>query len=249
MGGCPRAGRHRITREPPAGCAPGEDKNMNDMWALAISYAYVFSVVGVAELCHRRFGSSSYVTRKLVHAAVGTWVLPTLFLFEAWWWAVTPPLTFLAVNAVGLRSRAFRSIEGADPRNYGPLFFPVAFVIVLPLYWGDDLRFAAGAGILCMAWGDPAASAVGRALGRAHFGVMGSRRSLEGCAAMFLVSLVAAAFAAWILADLGAGELAAVAVSAAAAATAVEAISFWGADDLLVPLASSAAAVFAAGLV
>ncbi len=215
---------------------------MNDLWALLISYAYVLGVVGAAEVARRRFEVSSYVTRKLVHVAVGTWVLPTLFLFDSWIWAIAPPLTFLLVNAIAMKRRSFRSIEGVDPRNYGPLFFPIAFAAVLPLYWDDRLRFAAAAGILCMAWGDPIASAYGRAFGRRHYTIMGSTRSLEGSAAMFVASLVAAAFATSVTAGFAPAGVALVSLGAAAAATGAEAVSFWGADDLTIPLAASAVA-------
>lgn len=215
---------------------------MNDHWALLISYAYVALIVGAAEIAQRRFAISSYLTRKIVHAAVGTWVLPTLFLFDSWWWAIVPPLTFLAVNALAMRRGAFRSIEGSDPHNYGPLFFPVAFVLVLPLFWADHVKFAAGAGILCMAWGDPLASVVGKAFGRRRFRIMGATKSLEGSAMMLVASLAAAFFATHLLADFNLARLALVAGSAAVVATVAEAISFWGADDLAIPMAASAVA-------
>jgi phytol kinase len=216
---------------------------MNDSWALLISYAYVLAVLGAAEVARRRLGVTSYVTRKLVHVGVGTWVLPTVFLFHAWIWAVMPPITFLLVNAIAMRRGSFRSIEGSDPKNYGPLFFPLSFVIVLPLYWDVHLRYAAAAGILCMAWGDPVASAWGRAFGRRHYSIMGSTRSLEGSGAMFVASLVAAAFAVAVTGDFGPAGVALVSVCAAAAAALAEAVSFWGADDLTIPLVAAGVAV------
>lgn len=220
---------------------------MQDLIALLISYAYVVSVVGAAELAKRRFGVSVYVTRKCVHAAVGTWILPTLFLFESWGWAIVPPLTFLFVNALAMKKGLFQSIEGTDPHNYGPIFFPLAFVAVMPLFWAEGIRFAACVGVLCMAWGDPLASAAGRAIGKRRYRVFGSVRSLEGSAFMFVGSFVAAVCGGAALAGLSPGELGLMAVSAAGAATAVEAVSFAGSDDLTVPLAASAVASLFAG--
>lgn len=216
--------------------------------AVIISFCYVALVLGVNEIAHRWGGVSSFVTRKLVHAAVGTWVLPTLFLFESWRWAVVPPAVSLVINAVAMRRRSFKSIEGDDPSNLGPLFFPIAFMAVLPLFWDNGLKFAAGAGILCMAWGDPLASVFGREFGRRFFTVMGSRKSLEGSAVMFSASIVAAAFAIHILADFTGSALFILSVSAAIVAAAVEAVSFWGTDDLTVPLAVSATVAILAGL-
>jgi phytol kinase len=220
---------------------------MNDQWALLISYAYVLAVLGAAEIARRCFDVSAYLTRKLVHVGVGTWVLPTVFLFHSWIWAVLPPFTFLVVNAIAMKRGSFRSIEGNDPRNYGPVFFPVAFLIVLPLYWDVHLRFAAAAGILCMAWGDPVASAYGRAFGRRHYSIMGSTRSLEGSGAMFVASLLAAAFALSVTAGFGPGGVALVSVCTAAAAAMTEAVSFWGADDLTIPLVAAGVAALVGG--
>jgi len=221
---------------------------MNDLVALIISYGFVVLVVGMAEIAKRRGLLSSYVTRKFVHAAVGTWILPTLLLFESWHWAVVPPLTFLVVNALDMKTGLFRSIEGTDPNNYGPLFFPVAFVVVMPLFWAENLKFAACVGMLCMAWGDPMASAAGRAFGVRRYRILGSVRSLEGSAFMFVGSAAAALCGGLALGDFAPPTLAAMALSAAGAATAVEAVSFGGSDDLTVPVAASfVSALFVGG--
>jgi phytol kinase len=220
---------------------------MNDLWALVLSFVYVGFVLGINEIAHRWGGVSSFVTRKLVHAAVGTWVLPTLFLFETWRWAIVPPFVSLIVNAVAMKRRSFRSIEGDDPKNFGPLFFPLAFIILLPLCWESHLKFAAGAGILCMAWGDPLASVAGRAFGRRRYRVMGASRSLEGSVVMFCVSFLAAAFSIRLLSGFSSSGIFALAICAAVVAAAVEAASAWGSDDLTVPLAVSAALALIAG--
>jgi phytol kinase len=213
---------------------------MRDLIALCISYGFVIVVVGLAELAKRRSWVSSYVTRKLVHAAVGTWILPTMFLFDAWYWAVLPPLTFLVVNAVAMSKGLFPSIEGTDPHNYGPIFFPTAFIAVMPLFWAQNMKFAACVGILCMAWGDPLASATGRMFGRRRYRVLGSVRSLEGSAFMFAASFIAALCGGLALAHFAPARLAVMALAAALAATAAEAVSFGGSDDLTIALAASA---------
>jgi phytol kinase len=87
--------------------------------------------------------------------------------------------------------------------------------------------------------GDALVAVVGRRIGRRRYTVLGSTRSVEGSAAMFLASWVATSVALLLLGT--ADPLAALLVSAVTAfgAAAVEAASPWGIDNLTVPAASA----------
>ncbi|NIP25345.1 MAG: phosphatidate cytidylyltransferase, partial [Phycisphaerae bacterium] len=64
---------------------------MSDWTAIAISFMYVFAVLGIAEGL-RKLGHYSFdFTRKFVHVSVGMWAVGTIFLFQSRWLAVIPP--------------------------------------------------------------------------------------------------------------------------------------------------------------
>ncbi len=205
---------------------------MDDLGALLWSGAYVVAILSLAEVARRR-GVARTVTRKIVHIGIGTWVGPTYLLYDHRLWAVVPPLLFVAVNALSYRYGLIKSVEGEE-KNIGSLLYPLSVALALALFWEESLRPIGLAAILVMAWGDAAASLVGRRWGRHLYRVAGHPRSLEGSAAMFLVS-IAAIFAAFGWVSHLPPDLWMAAVVAAAGATLVEGVSLWGVDNFLVP--------------
>ncbi len=209
-----------------------------DLRGLLASGAFVVLVLGLAEALRRR-GMDSRDTRKVVHIAVGLWIVPTFLLFDTRIWAVAPPALFVVFNALSLRFRWLRSTEG-EPRSLGTVFYPFSVALLLFVAWGTVYAAAAAAAVWVMALGDAAASLVGRRWGRHLYHVRGHPRSWEGSAAMLVVSVMAivAAFAA--LGQPLPSTLWVAAAAAAVVATGFEAVSLWGMDNLLVPMASFA---------
>jgi phytol kinase len=239
----------------------------NDTLALLVSYVYVILVVAIAIFMRAR-GVSPETTRKFVHVAVGTWVIPTVILFRNPWMAMIPPASFIVVNLVSYRFKALPAIEEGE-RNPGTIYFPIAFVLAIVLFWpgilpagGTSLdpsfpfsRFGVAAAIMAMAWGDAAASLIGRRIGRRRFEVPGGgRKSVEGVVAFFVFAFLGLEVAAIALLMVpGAGGfppglsfMEAVAMAArfrilpialaAAGGALAEAITPLGLDNLTVPL-------------
>jgi len=249
----------------------------NDLLALVFSYAYVVLVVGVASLLRARGQLSPETSRKVVHVLVGTWIIPTVILFHNPWLAMLPPATFILVNVLSYRFRLIGAMEEGD-RNPGTIYFPLAFVLLIFLFWppGGALglvepsdaavdptfpfsKFSIAAGIMAMAWGDAAASIVGRRFGRTRFKVPGGEmKSVEGSLAFLVFALLGMQFAAVVLLmasgpngfppGLTLQEALSVAVrfrflpilSAALAGAVAEAFTPKGLDNLSVPLVSAA---------
>ena len=97
------------------------------------------------------------------------------------------------------------------------------------------------ASLMPMTWGDALAAVVGRRIGRRHYTVAGSTRSLEGSVVMFLASWVATLVPLMLLAmgPVNLGVAMGTAAVTALGATLVEAISPWGIDNLTVPAVSA----------
>ena len=102
-------------------------------------------------------------------------------------------------------------------------------------------REAAAAGIVIMALGDAAAGIIGRKYGRHPYTFLGAKKSVEGSAAMFIVSVPAACAALMIFgAEFKTAAITALVI--AALGTALEAAGRNGLDNLSVPTACSGAA-------
>ena len=214
-----------------------------DYTALLISYAYVFGVIGLAELLRRAGKRSVDFTRKFIHIGVGMWVVGTVLLFETWYLAMIPPLSFVAINALSYLRGSIKAMEVSDRANLGTIYFPISFAALIYYFWNQpDLMVAS---LMPMTWGDAMAAIVGQRYGHYRYSVRGRTRSLEGSIAMLLWSwvstwlallimpfLLGMPLANWLLALLNAGAVALV-------CTVVEALSPWGLDNLTVPAATA----------
>ena len=159
--------------------------------ALLLSYGYVGALLLGAELLRRGGKTSPDTARKIVHAGVGLWVVPTVFVFSDWRVAIVPPVTFVLTNYVIHRFRLLPALDD-DPANLGTVFFPISFATLLAVFFRpgalNDEAFVAVAGILTMALGDAAAAIFGKRYGTRRYTILGHSRTMEGSMAMFLVT-------------------------------------------------------------
>ena len=207
--------------------------------ALLASFAYVFAMIGIAEGLRKWRGYGVDFTRKFIHIAVGMWAYGTVLLFERRTFAIIPPLSFSVINGFSYWRGTFKAMETGEKENLGTIYFPISFAVLIWLFWDHPHLLVAS--LMPMTWGDALAAIVGRRIGQHRYTVLGSTRSLEGSAAMFLASLVAT-FVPLVL--MATGTVAPVIIVGAAAVTAlgatvVEAISPWGMDNLTVPAVSA----------
>lgn len=218
---------------------------MSDPIAVVFSFMYVAAVLGVAELIRRNLELKKDFTRKFVHIAIGTFIIPTFYVFDSLYFALVPPVAFIIVNLLSYRFKVFKAMEEEDGNNLGTMLFPISFSIVMIVFWemGPD-RVAAILGILVMAWGDASASIIGRNFGTHFYHVFRERKSIEGSVAMFVSSYIALILmlTIWGHPRLDIIEMTVIAVVVSIFGTFLEAISVRGFDNLIVPVLSSGAA-------
>ncbi|MCS6848665.1 MAG: phosphatidate cytidylyltransferase [Anaerolineae bacterium] len=214
---------------------------MNNWLAVVISFIYVFAVLGIAEALRRALRLPVEFTRKVVHIAVGMWAWGTAALFTDKWFAIIPPVAFVALNYLSYRRALFTAMETGDKSNLGTVYFPIAFAAVILLFFDVSKPFMVAA-LMPMTWGDAFAAIIGKRYGRRHYALLDarSRRSVEGSAAMFAFSFLSVAVTLLVF---GApfGTAMVFALVMALLATLAEAISPAGLDNLLVPASSALA--------
>jgi phytol kinase len=216
----------------------------SDWRALIISYIYVFTVIGVGEGLRKWLGQakpgtySTEFTRKLIHISVGMWAFGTVLLFQRWYFAIIPPLSFVLLNYTSYRGEIFKSVETGEKGNLGTVYFPISFTVIICLFWERPNLLVAS--LMPMTWGDALAAILGRRYGRRKYSVLGFTRSVEGSLAMFFFSWLSTFSALLLLPPLSWQTSLLYSLSGAVFATLVEALSPWHIDNLTVPLFSAA---------
>ena len=218
---------------------------MSDPLAVVFSFLYVIAVVGVAELVRHNLDLKKDFTRKFVHVAIGTFIIPTFLIFDSLYYALVPPVAFIIVNVLSYKFKILKAIEEDDGNNLGTMLFPISFCIVMIVFWNaGPARVAGVLGILVMAWGDSAASIFGRNFGTHFYHVFRERKSFEGSIAMFMASYIAliVTLGLWGHVRLDYTEIAITAAVVSIFGTFLEAISVRGFDNFIVPVLSSGCA-------
>lgn len=209
---------------------------MTDFLAVLISFAFVFAILGIAEGLRKALRLDAEFTRKVVHIGVGMWAWGTVALFQDKWFASIPPAAFIVLNTISYRRGLFAAMESKDRSNLGTIYFPVAFVAIILLFW-DTHKMLIPLLLMPMTWGDALAAVVGRRFGKHTYTIFRATRSIEGSAVMFSISLLSV-FAAGLVIGLPVASAITLALLSASLCTITEALSPWGLDNLIVPATS-----------
>lgn len=214
-----------------------------DYTALIIAYAYVFGILGLAEVLRLVGRRPPESTRKFIHVGVGLWIVGTALLFETWYLAILPPATFVVINAFSYLRGSIKAMEVGERGNLGTIFFPISFAAMVYYFWSQPVLMVAS--MMPLTWGDAMAAIIGERYGHYRYTVGGRTRSLEGSIAMLFWSWISTSLALfimpyladkppinWMLALIYGGAVAVV-------CTLVEALSPWGIDNLTIPAAAA----------
>mgnify|MGYP006287391713 CR=1 FL=1 len=213
---------------------------MQNWLGIAVSFIYVFGILGIAQLLLYFQLASPPVSRKLVHIGVAHWWLLAIPFFDSVAYALVGPVAFTVLNAISLRRHLFPAMEAprqpGKPVNLGTIYFPVSLtILVLVTFLTEMPTWVGGLGILVLGWGDGMAAVVGMAAGRIRYTVFRQRKSLIGSATMFGVSFGVVLLYSYVQLPLNAGMLLLSAAATAAVATATEAATPLGMDNLSIP--------------
>lgn len=207
--------------------------------------AWLAVVGGVAEGLRRTARLNTEITRKIVHIGAGHVILLAWWLHIPAWMSIAASVMFSGVALLSYRLPILPGINGVGRNSLGTFFYAVSIGVLTAVFWPLELPQYAAIGILVMTWGDGLAALIGQNFGRHPYKVFGNQKSWEGSLTMSLASFLVC----WLVLGFTAGFTASVwgtALVVAIAATLLETLSFYGLDNLTVPLGS---AVLAYGLI
>jgi len=212
---------------------------------IGLVIAWLGLVGGIAEGLRRTTALGTEITRKIVHIGAGQVILLAWWLHTPTWMGITASVIFSGVALLSYQLPILPGINGVGRHSLGTFFYAISIGLLTAAFWPLGLSQYAALGILVMTWGDGLAALVGQNFGRHPYKILGSQKSLEGSLTMALASFIVSA----LVLGLATGWTLAVGMTAAVvaiAATLLETLSFYGLDNLTVPLGS---AVLAYGLI
>lgn len=209
-----------------------------------------FLILG--ELLTRKLSVKPLIVRKVVHLSMGV----LMFFIPSWFgsnfYPVVASLFFILLGFFSMKTGVLKSLQGEPVLNedgkeivsYGPVCFPLVFLLQLLFLWGEHV-WIVQISMLVLGIGDALAALVGTAVGKGHpEELTRSPKTLEGSLAMFLSSLLILSVCLFFFQGNFNGGLAgqplwmimALALLLALLATAVEALLSYGFDNLFIPV-------------
>jgi phytol kinase len=212
---------------------------MNNLIGFLIALVYIIAIIVLAEGLRRWRGYGIGFTRKVIHVGAGmlSWFVP--LLFDSPWPVVLGCMAFAVVDLLDHRFGFISSMASSDQSNLGTVYFPLAFAVVLLIFWETPPLMVAA--IMPLTWGDGLAPVVGRAYGSTTYVIFGHKRSLQGSATFFLAGGLFTWLALWMIPGspvITPSEAIAPTLLIMAATTVTEAVSPWGLDNLTITAAA-----------
>lgn len=205
---------------------------------IAVVLLWLTAVVGTALAVRRRWNSQREWSRKVVHIGTGPVVL------WAWTFGIGRELAIAAAALVTLatalnhRFRLLPAVEDVGRQSYGTIAYGASITILLALFWPLQ-PLSVAAGVMVMAIGDGLAGLVGPQLISPRWSLFGQTKSLAGTSCMAAASfLTLIALRGLAMANGQAAPASSALLLIALVATALEQCSWFGVDNLTVPLAS-----------
>lgn len=157
----------------------------------ALTFAWVFIILGVTTILKKTHDMTDELSRKIVHIGVSFAWIPMYLCFGATWHLLVPPFFFVVLNYISYKKNIFSAMERSDDSkaSLGTVYYPIS-MMVLSLLSIVDARFIIpyGVGMFCMAFGDGLAPIFGAA-DKGNIRFCGGRRSLYGSLSVFFACL------------------------------------------------------------
>ena len=164
---------------------------MRNIYGLVLSIVYIGLVIGISGLFSK---ASKEASRKFIHIMLSNWWIIAMIFFDNVIVASILPAVFIVINYVSYKYDIIRAMErddGEEEQTLGTVFYAVSLLVVSIITFGFLKNPMIGlVGILVMGYGDGFAAIAGKSIKSKEFNVFGSKKSVAGCATMFVISLI-----------------------------------------------------------
>jgi uncharacterized protein (TIGR00297 family) len=181
-------------------------------------------------------------TRKFVHVSVGLLIFWAPWIFTSAVPALVLAALFVVMNLIAVRLGLFKSIHGTTRSTYGTVYYPLAFLILILLFWRTQPMILSLA-MIVLALADAAAAIVGETVRRPLvYALSSDKKSLQGTVAYVLTATAVLTVGIQLYpSDVHLSFSSSLVVAAVAALVGAgwEALSSRGLDNLTVPLSTA----------
>ena len=198
-------------------------------------------MMGALAVLQRRRALHPEWARKLMHVGSGLVALSLPWLFTENWPVVV--LTLFAVGAMlALKYLpAYRTNLGAVTGSVvrptlGEVWFPIGAGLVFILAGGDKLLYSIP--ILILTFADAGAALIGIFYGRYRYSASDGPKTLEGSLVFFQAAFLSTLIPILLFSEIGRAETLLIALLMALLSMLLDALSWWGLDNLLIPVLS-----------
>lgn len=212
---------------------------LSNLWLpIAVVAAYLGVIILVSESLKRFFAVDGEITRKVVHIGTGNVILLAWWFQIPAWVGISASVLASIVTLASYKLPILPGVNSIGRRSLGTFFYAVSMGILVGYFWGIDQPQYAAIGILIMSYGDGMAALIGQRFGKHIYKVGGMTKSWEGSLTMLVVSYVVCNVI--LFSTFGnSWQNLFISVLLAISATGLESFSWWGVDNLTVPVGSA----------
>ena len=215
---------------------------MSPVLQIAIALGSVVTLLAVMLAVKRtaaRFDWPAEVQRKSVHIATGLYALTLPWLFPERW----PVYMLVAVSLVVLmilrlpgvaRHGIGSTLHSVERQSAGDILLTLSVGICFFLSLGEKVIYVLPMAVLTLA--DAAAALAGTAYGKRFYVVEEGRKSLEGVAVFFMITLIVSLICLLLMTNVSREKVIVLSLTVSAIGTIIEAESWRGLDNFFLPV-------------
>ncbi len=203
-------------------------------------YAFIASslfiiVMVLSQIIKLKLKDFPEFSRKFAHICGGIITLFFPYFFCSWLYPLILCISFFFILIISKRFSLLSSVHGVDRESVGQYLFPIAIFLVYIL--SSEKSFFV-ISILVLTFSDSLSALIGKKYGSIVIQVRGATKSLEGSISFIIVTFLVVLIPLLLMTDISKVNTLLIALVVAIVVCGAELISFYGEDNLIIPLSS-----------